>query len=276
MTLGLESIESDKAVSTNIARTGRNFIKIANAIDGGSNIDIKIGEHNTSGTAHADIRGQIENLEPKQWMPKNWKAETDFSSAYPNNSITYFQITTAWNGGKIYSSSIIKTTKSAENGIAKQEVFRSNGLPLYYRMADTTIAGLPWGEWVSILTSKKIQVNSLPFASGVVDFIGFGQRTRYIKDSNGKVTINCYCQFSNTNKITFGGGLLIATMPIGFRTNMAISDSGSVILYGDAAVTATIPVTITILPNGDIYMGAFDYTGTNHILMFTLVYYSEV
>lgn len=273
MTLGLESIESDKVVSTNIARTGRNFIKIANAIDSGGNIDVKIGEHNTSGTAHADIRGQIDNLiEKVVWKPIDYRTESAKPSAYPDQQTTKFVATQVWQG---VANVIIKTEKYNDN-VAIQYL-QPNGsltLPIMYRLAIPT--SNMWTEWEKVLTNKKTKITSLPFASGVVDFIGFGQRTRYIKDSNGKVTINCYCQFSNTNKITFGGGILIATMPIGFRTNMAISDSGSVILYGDTAVTATIPVTITILPNGDIYMGAFDYTGTNHILMFTLVYYSEV
>lgn len=81
MTLGLESILSSLKVSENLARAGRNFIKIANAIDSGGNIDVKIGEHNTSGTAHADIRGQIENLFDNNGIVK----KTYINYQYPND-----------------------------------------------------------------------------------------------------------------------------------------------------------------------------------------------
>ncbi len=76
-------------------------------------------------------------------MPNGWKAEADFPSAYPSNSITYYKTNSMWNN-KIPIEAIVKTTKSY-NMILLQEVFRSSGTPLYYRMVDTS-TGL-WESW---------------------------------------------------------------------------------------------------------------------------------
>jgi len=127
--------------------------------------------------------------------------------------------------------------------------------------------------WQTIATTDKIDISSLPFASGVTDYTEFGQRTFYQKDSLGNVFITCWCVFSNSVKIDNIYLKTIATMPVGYRSKFIVqSICGEVFLNNSFNTTTKIPVSISITPDGRLAIGGLDYTGTNNILVFSIKY----
>lgn len=128
------------------------------------------------------------------------------------------------------------------------------------------------GDYSKVIERKEIV--SLPFADGFVDCIDFGQRTRYTKDAMGLVKIDAICKFSNTQKITWAEGKMVVDMPVGFKGFKHTYGFGTVLLNGNTVQTQSIAVEVTSL-GGKIYLGSFDYIGTNHILKFHVEYYAE-
>lgn len=131
-----------------------------------------------------------------------------------------------------------------------------------------------WTEWETIATTKTIEISSLPFAEGFTDYTLYGQRTHYTKNSLGLVKVYGFCQFSNTEKIDWGIGKVIAYMPNGYKPKDYNLGSGYVLLGGATTQTQCIPVSIGSA-HGVIAMGNFNYTGTNHVLIFSIEYYAE-
>ncbi len=120
---------------------------VVSSIDGNVIWDSELNKTNIATST------DLEQKADEQWMYDDWKIESDLPTVYPNKSIAYFFTSVAWNNGKIATSSVIKTIK--HNGfIIKQESFRSDGSPLYYRMIDTGTG--QWGDWQTIATTDKI------------------------------------------------------------------------------------------------------------------------
>ncbi len=159
----------------------------------------------------ATLSGQIENLntikENKQWMPNDWKAENDKSSAYPTG-VTYFVINSPWYNGRIGNNAVIKTTKY-NDFVTKQEAFRSSEISegaIFIRQVHIT-DNLPWGAWEKIVTDKRPDFALLTLQSGWAGGIYYG------KNQSNQLILASNSLLNGTT----AWGTIIATLPEGYR-----------------------------------------------------------
>ncbi len=143
---------------------------------------------------------------------------------------------------------------------------------IYNRLLNVSTGAWIDTKWSEQATTDKIDILSLPFATGVTDMTVFGRRTFYQKDSLGNVYINCTCKFTNTSKIDQASGLTIATIPVGFRPKVIAFGLGNVVLNGNHSLTQTMPVSIAVTNSGTLSIGGLDYIGTDNVLNFSLIY----
>lgn len=229
MTLGLESIESDKAVSANIARTGRNFIKIANAIDGGGNVDVKIGEHNTSGTAHADIRGQIDNLDALITVVYDGSVSLDAKNTVIENwnSMSVGTSICRLQQGDVKSAYVLKVNDSY-GSIVITGYHPNVANPIYGRLNNGT-----W-DWTDVLTTTPKDWISATLQNLWVNATDDFEKAGFYKDNLGIVRLKGLIQ----------GGIITAntillTLPVGYRPNKNI-----ILLCPNNSTIATIQANV--------------------------------
>jgi len=180
---------------------------------------------------------QMEQKADEQWMYDDWKIESDLPTVYPDKSITYFLTSVTWNNGKIATSSVIKTIK--HNGfITKQESFRSDGYPLYYRMVNTGTG--QWGTWQITATTDKIDI--LCTANS-----GFTIAWQNNYQINNVVYYNLSVAKTNNTDFTLGENI-VGTVPTGKIVNVtSVNSIGSDGLTYNKKVSALISSTRNIV-----------------------------
>jgi oligoribonuclease (3'-5' exoribonuclease) len=203
-----ELFESQDDINKNI----NNQISLKQSkIDENLNTDDKtiVGAVNENKDNIDVLSQQMEHKADKQWMANNWKNESDLPSAYPNNSITYFKTYVAWNSGKILAGATIKTTKSY-NFITLQEASRSYGVPLFYRMVDTSTTD--WGAWQEIATTESgTWTPTIRGNTGVGSNVYAAQVGRYVK--TGKIVVLSFRVVLSEKDVAMTGVVLIGGLP---------------------------------------------------------------
>lgn len=166
-----------------------------------ANIDNKVADINTD---ISNISQNMEQKADKQWMSVNWKTEADLPSAYPAYSTTYYAITTGTIAG--FNPIVIVKTTRENASICKQEIFRTSGQPLKYRLRKASSD--EWDTWKEIATTDKIDISS----TLVNGWVQFATRKLMVSKTGNIVTLAGAIKDGVVTK-----GTTLFTIPEGYR-----------------------------------------------------------
>ncbi len=127
---------------------GIDYLAPRTIADNVSMVDGRTVEVNVS-----EIKQELEQKADKQWMPDNWKTESDLPSAYPNKTTTIFYA----NNFLGFSVCIVET-KIISPYMGIQTISSNSaygGTQLKYRLVETT----NWGTARTIATTEKINIS---------------------------------------------------------------------------------------------------------------------
>ncbi len=166
----------------------------------------------------------LEQKADKQWQVNDWKTESALPNTYPSGT-TKFLATGTFGG----LSGVIVTT-DISSGIGVQQITRSNGFPLKFRLAEGGL--LTWGAWQTIATTDKIDSlfengNWTPRAWGVSQITGLIINNAKYYKTNKQVTAQANITFpalSTTENISFDG-LPFIPLGIGFTFSCVVNST---------------------------------------------------